>query len=188
VLTSLPYRSPRVYSRTFALTLVVLCLAGIAGGCGGGSSTDQPVATVGVSGSGFVFRAPAGREILRTERTVSVQPRAAESPELESVTRYPLIKPFRPTLWPGVVTELDGSMDKLAAGLEGTIESAEDVRVAGRRGRRYEIAYARDGKALRERITFVFRSRVEFQLLCRYAEPDGPPVACDLLEQTFRLA
>lgn len=177
-----------MYSRTYGLALLLLSLALATAGCGGGSSGgEKPEATKVVRGPGFTFSAPADREIARTDRAVTVQPPAEGDDELESVTRYPLLKPFRPTLWPGVVTELDGVVNKLATGLGGTIESSEDVRATGRRARRYEIAYERDGTALRQRITFVFRGREEFQLLCRYADAEVSPRACALLEETFRL-
>jgi hypothetical protein len=177
-----------VYSRTSGLALLVLALLLAIAGCGGGSSDQEATATVAVRGPGFVFRAPADRELVRTERAVMVQPPGEGGAELESVTRYPLIKAFRPTLWPGVVTELDGAVDKLAAGLSGTVESDENVRAGGRRARRYEVSYEREGEQLRQRITFVFRGREEFQLLCRYPDAETPPPACTLMEQTFTLA
>ena len=136
---------------------------------------------------GYVFRAPADHEIERSQRVVTLASPDKGSTELESVSRYPLIKPFRRTLWPGVRTELDGAVDKLNAGLSGTIESRQDVRVGGRLGRRYEVAYERAGQAMRQRITFVFRGREEYQLLCRYADAEAAPRACTLLEETFRL-
>lgn len=139
-----------------------------------------------MSGPGFVFRAPADRAVERTERSVTVRPAVESEPELESVTRFPLLKPFRPSLWPGVVTELDSRTGQLAAGLGGEIVASEDVRVGGLRARRYELAYEREGEGLRYRITFAFRGREQFQLLCRYAGADAPPEACVLLETTFR--
>lgn len=157
----------------------------VAAGCGG-SSAKPEAATVLVRGPGFVVRAPADRTVDRTGRSVTVQPPGGNGVELESVSRFPLVKRFRPSLWPGVVAELDGVADKLASRLGGSIETSEDVRLGGLRGRRYEIAYERNGEQLRQRITFVFRPRQEYQLLCRYV--DGPPPeACLLLETSFRV-
>ena len=60
------------------------------------------------------------------------------------------------------------------------------VTVAGLRARRYEVAYARDGKQLVERTAFVLRGKTEYLLLCRY-ERGGDTRACDGLLATFRL-
>lgn len=178
-----------MYSRTPGLIRFLSLVAVIAAlsGCGGGSSGGEPQVTRAVRGPGFLFRVPAGRAVERTDRAVIVQPLEEESVELESVSRFPLVKPFRPSLWPRVVTELDGVAAKLASGLSGELVSSEDVRAGGRRARRYEITYSRGGADLRQRITFVFRRREELQLLCRYVAADTPPPACTLLEQTFRI-
>ena len=69
------------------------------GGCGGSASgsaeIDEPVAIQTVRGPGFTFDAPDGREIARTPRSVSVLPADSDSQELESVTIFRLVKPFR---------------------------------------------------------------------------------------------
>jgi len=188
--TSFPYRSPRVYSR--ATTLLRLSPAAFAAGLAlagcGGSSSRQPAATQKVAGPGFTFSAPAGREIARTPRSVSVLPENATSTELESVTRFPLAKAFRPSLWPGASAELDGVAERLTASLGGEYGAApRTLRRGGLRGRSYEIAYEHGGVALRQRLTLLLDRRTEYQLLCRWPASADAPAACGLLEETFRL-
>jgi hypothetical protein len=146
-------------------------------------AVPQPIA-----GPGFTFSAPGGRAIARTLRSVSVLGEDKASTELESVTRFPLVKAFRPSLWPGASAELDGVVERLATGLGGTYaQSPTTVRRRGLRGRRYEIAYEHDGVKLRERLTLLLDKRLEYQLLCRWEASAGEPAACGLLEQSFRL-
>jgi len=104
-----------------------------------------------------------------------------------SVTQFPLVKVFKPRLWPKAVVELDGVAAQLAKTLGGTVEGKQTVRTGGARGRRYEIAYERDGEALRQRIALLLERRTEYQLLCRWAAPASEPRACALLEQTFTI-
>jgi hypothetical protein len=179
-----------VYSRT--ATLLRFSPAALAAGLAlvgcGGDSPQQPVATQKLAGPGFTFSAPAGREITRTPRSVNVLGEGDASTELESVTRFPLAKPFRPTLWPGASLELDGVAGRLAAGLGGEyVESPKTVRRGGLRGRSYEIAYEHDGVDLRQRLTLLLDRRTEYQLLCRWPASVIEPAACELLQKTFQL-
>jgi hypothetical protein len=126
--------------------------------------------------------------ITRTPRSVSVLGEGDASTELESVTRFPLAKPFRPSLWPGASAELDGVAERLTASLGGEYgEAPKTVRRGGLRGRSYEIAYEHDGVDLRQRLTLLLDKRTEYQLLCRWSASAGEPAACRLLETTFRL-
>jgi hypothetical protein len=167
------------------LTAILVLFA--ASGCGS-SSTSEDESLQTVSGPGFAFQAPAGRRIARTMRSVSVLPAEEGSQELESVTRFPLLRPFRPALWPGVAVELDGVADRLVRTLGGKLESEDTVRIRGIRGRRYEISYENAGKALRQRLIFLLRRRTEYQLLCRWDAAGAEPEACNVLEDSFRLA
>ncbi len=147
-----------------------------------------PVAMKTVSGPGFTFTTERAREIARTPRSVTVLPAADGSQELESVTIFRLVKPFRPALWPQAAKELDGVAGRLAESLGGELERApKTVRIAGLRGRQYEIGYERDGAKLRQRLTLLLSRRTEYQLLCRWQTATGEPPACALLEQTFGL-
>ena len=84
-----------------------------------------------VSGPGFTFQAEQGREIARTPRSVSVLPADSGSQELESVTIFRLVKPFRPALWPQAAKELDGVAERLAESLGGELEQQpKTVRIA----------------------------------------------------------
>jgi hypothetical protein len=165
----------------------VLAAAGLAG-CGGGDSAEPPPPTAAVNGPGFTFRAEQRREIARTPRAVSVLPADEGSPELESVTIFPLIKPFRPALWPQAAAELDGVADRLVSSLGGeAVAEPRTVRRGGLRGRLYEIRYEREGVELRQRLTLLLSRRTEYQLLCRWDDAAGEPPGCALLETTFRL-
>ena len=135
-----------------------------------------------VQGSGFHFSAPAGWTVVRSDRGVQ----AAEGLQLVSVTRYPLVRRFRPDLWAKVVRELDRAAAELAQQQNGTVRNMETVTIAGRQARRYDIEYSRDGKQLVERIAFVLRDKTEYLLLCRY-ERGGSTDACDRLLATFTL-
>ena len=179
------YASPHRLRRTIPVAAAVLAMA--VAGCGGGSR-EETSTTQHVTGQGFAFEAPSGRDVTRTLRSVTVVPADESSPELESVTRFPLVKAFSPSLWPKAVVELDGVAAQLAKSLGGTVERKETVNRGGVRGRRYEIAYERDGVALRQRIALLLRRRTEYQLLCRWSASDGEPEACTLLETTFRLS
>jgi len=166
-----------------------VAVGGCGGGGGGGDGSAEPVAaTAAVGGLGFTFKAEQGREIARTPRSVSVLPAQVGSPELESVTIFPLIKPFRPALWPKAADELDGVAERLVSSLDGElVAEPQTVRRGGLRGRLYEIRYEREGVELRQRLTLLLSRRTEYQLLCRWAAAAGKPPGCALLETTFRL-
>ena len=177
-------RLPRITHVVLATTLTAAALAG----CGGESGQNDSVATRVVSGPGFTFAAPEGLELARTPRSVTVLPAEKGSEELASVTTFPLVKPFRPSLWPRASGELDRVARQLADSLGGELErEPETVRVGGVRGRRYEIAYEREGTDLRQRLALLLTRRTEYQLLCRWAADGETPDACTILERTFRL-
>jgi hypothetical protein len=162
-------------------------------GCGGNGSGDvsvaEPVAVRTVSGPGFTFQAEQGREIARTPRSVSVLPAESGSQQLESVTIFRLVKPYRPALWPKAAKELDGVAERLAESLGGGLEQQpQTVRTGGLRGRRYEIGYEREGARLRQRLTLLLSRRTEYQLLCRWEAAADPPDACGDLETSFRVS
>ena len=190
MVTPFPYRFRRVYPRRSSLTLLVFAVLAVTG-CGGGAASDDeagvrvPARTV--TGPGFTFSVEEGREIARTPRSVTVLPADASSQELESVTVFRLVKPYRPALWPAAARELDGVAERLAGSLGGKLLGApETVRRGGLRGRLYEIEYAREGVELRQRLTLLLSRRTEYQLLCRWEAAADEPPACSLLESTFR--
>lgn len=133
-------------------------------------------------GPGYFFSAPAGWTVTRKGAEVQV----AQGTQLVSVTRFPLVRPFRPTLWTKVLPQLDQAAEALARQQQGTVTERATVMISALRARRYEVAYARDGKQLVERIAFVLRGKTEYELLCRY-ERGGDTRACDGLLATFRL-
>jgi hypothetical protein len=135
-----------------------------------------------VRGSGYRFSAPSNWSVVRSGREVQV----SKGLNLVSVTRYPLLRSYRPELWDHVVPELDRVAAGLAQQQNGNVGEGRTVTIAGRRARRYDIDYERDGKALVERIAFVLRGKTEYLLLCRY-EGGGDTGACDRLLATFTL-
>jgi hypothetical protein len=150
----------------------------LAAGCGGGSSTAEKI----VRGSGYRFSAPTAWGVSRSPREL----RVSQGVMLLSVTRFPLLRAFRPPLWDHVVPELDRAAKGLAEQQAGEVAESRTVMISGRRARTYDIDYERDGKALVERIAFVLRGKTEYLLLCRY-ERGGDTDACDRLLATFTL-
>lgn len=158
--------------------LLLLAATLAAAGCGGSSLAKTQTLT----GAGYSFSAPG-------TWTVSKRPQSVEATKGDlavSVTVFALKRAFRPALWPRVVSELDGVAASLADQVRGKGRPGATVTVAGRRGRRYDIAFARGGRSFVERITFVLDSRREFQLLCRYPAGVDEP-ACAALGSSFRL-
>lgn len=137
-------------------------------GCGG-SGTGEHTASQRVRGIGYAFAAPKSWQVARAGRTVS----AAHEDELVSVTVFRLGRPYRPALWGRAVPALDRVAEQLAAGLHGRVDARETMVLGGRRARRYDVSFSRDGKDLVERIAFVLDGRREYQLLCRFARGDG---------------
>jgi hypothetical protein len=166
-----PCANPR---KRAAFGLAVLLLAG----CGGGSRVAEST----LRGTGYRFAAPAGWRVVRSGREV----RAEDGVSLLSVTRYELVRPYRPELWPRVVPELDRAAAGLAAQQRGKVARSSTLTVSARRARRYDINYTREGKQLVERLAFVLRGKTEYLLLCRY-EDGGDTRACDRLLATFTL-
>jgi hypothetical protein len=168
-----PGRNPRKRA-AFAAALALLA------GCGGSGGSDATRESV-VRGTGFRFSAPAGWAVKRSPRVVQ----ASEGVRLLSVTRYPLVRAFRPELWSMVVPELDRTASEVAKQQSGTVSASRTITVSGRQARSYDIDYEHDGKELVERITFVLRGKTEYYLLCRY--DDGGTEACERLLATFAL-
>jgi hypothetical protein len=157
------------------LGLTLLAVAG----CGGGTPQQGQV----VRGAGFTFVAPVGWKTVRKGRELQ----AARGTRLVSVTRFPLVRRFRPELWQQVVPELDRAAAAVARQQHGEVSDPRTVTIAGRKSRRYDVAYTNEGKELVERIAFVLRGKTEYLLLCRY-ERGGDSDACDGLLTSFKLA
>jgi hypothetical protein len=167
------------YKPVVVLTGLVVAIAG----CGGGDEGPQTVA-----GPGFTYSAPAGWNVDLRGRSGTATPHEGAT-ELVSVRLFRLARPFRPELWESVVPELDRVAGELAQQLDGRIDSSAIVVVDGRRAKRYDIRYDRDGTEILERTAFVLTGRREFQLVCRYELADGGEgaEACALLFSTLRL-
>jgi hypothetical protein len=147
-------------------------------GCGGGGAPKVQT----VRGQGYAFDAPAGWHVTRKGQELQ----ATSGTALLSVTRYALLRRFRPALWQKVVTELDRAADGVARQQHGTVSTRRTMTIAGLQARSYDVAYERDGDAFVERIAFVLRGKAEYLLLCRY-ERGGDTRACAGLVATFKL-
>jgi hypothetical protein len=156
----------------------VIVLAGC--GSGGHKASASDLRTVG--GGDYRFSAPSSWSVHRSGRQVTA---TSGSVDLVGVTIFTLARAYRPALWTKAVPALDRTAAELAAELGGKLRTRETVVVAGRRARRYEIGYRRDGKALVQRTAFVLAGRREHQLLCRF-EAGADEVACRTLFSSFR--
>jgi hypothetical protein len=159
---------PRANARKLAALALVCALAG----CGGGAA--KPAAKR-VTGSGYSFQAPADWKVTRSFRAVA----ASSGGSTASVTVFRLSKPFKQSLWPATVRELDAQLEKLAATEKGKLVSAKTVTVAGLQAREYRID--RTDKP-DEQLVYVLRGRREYQLYCNDAD------ACSMLVESFTLA
>src|SRR6476660_3600376 len=128
-----PLRNP---CKRAALGLSLLMLAG----CGGGGAPAVKV----VQGAGYRFSAPAAWAVSRSGGGVQ----ASQGLNLVSVTRYPLLRAYRPGLWARVVPELDTAAAQLAKQQKGHVGDSRTVTVAGGQARRYDINYERAGNSL----------------------------------------
>jgi hypothetical protein len=160
---------------------VLLVTAALLAGCGASAASKS--ASKPVRGRGYSFAAPGSWDIARAGRTVS----ASKGEELVSVTVFPLARRYTPQLWASTVPVLDGVAAQLAQGLNGRVESRETVILAGRRSRRYELAFERGETELRERIAFVLDGRREYELLCRFRRDHASAgKRCDAFLESFR--
>jgi hypothetical protein len=168
-----------------ACALVLVSLAA----CGGdGSSAEGPPQVV--AGPGFHFGAPGKWHIRRQGAEVSAAPKPTAF-ELVSVTRFPLLKPYDPSIFAKVTQELDKSAADLAKQLGGSVTQSSTGTVAGERVRRYVLVYPQSkdsGDKLSARITYVLRGKTEFELFCRWEGTGAEPDYCPRLEKSFRPA
>jgi hypothetical protein len=159
-----------------------LCAVLIVSGCGGQKNEASPQV---VRGTGYTFSAPADWTIVRSGRQLQAA-EGGNSLALVAVSRFPLLRPAKEPLSAAVVKELDRVATRVAAQQDGSISSSETSEIAGRRARRYDIAYKTRGRQLVERLAFVLRGKTEYLLLCRFAQ-NGDTHPCDELLRSFRL-
>lgn len=162
------------------LVLLAVAAAGCGGSSGGGGGESTDVTLVqDVNGPGFTFRALQSWPV--TVGATSAVSKKNES-TLVSVVVTPLLKPYRPALFPKVVTELDRVAGELAGKLGGKVTSKTTTIVAGRKARSYDIAHG----DLVDRITFVLKGKSNYQLTCRWSNAGGVTDGCGLLATSFR--
>jgi hypothetical protein len=153
-----------------------------AAACGGSGGEQEKV----VRGTGYTFSAPSAWQIVRSGRQVQAV-EGRKSLALVAVSRFPLLRRFRPELWPKVSRELDRAVDGIARQQHGSVTDTKDVTISDLRSRRYKIAYDLRGKTLIEEIAFVLRGKTEYLLLCRY-EQSRSSRACEALISSFTLS
>jgi hypothetical protein len=149
----------------------------VAGCGGGGGSSTKPGGRL-VAGPGFSFRTPSDWAATVTPRGAVVK---RDEVTLVSVTVLPLLKPYRPRLFPRVAGELDRVAGDLAGKLHGRVTERRTTIVARGRVRQYQIEHG----GLVDRLTFVLRGKREFLLTCRWRKQDGEPTACAQLGSSF---
>jgi hypothetical protein len=154
-------------------------------GGGGGSTTTAEAESQQVRATGFLFSAPADWRVALAGRNVTVRP--ASGPTLASVNTYPLLKRYRTALFGRVRRELDAKTAQLATGLRGRVTARRTVVVAGQRAHQYDIEVPGAESRLTERITYVFRGKTEYYLLCRWPTDEPEPGACAQLTSSFRV-
>jgi len=154
-------------------------------GCGGGGSKSAgPPQTV--RGAGFVFKAPGKWHVSRTQDRVAASP-SPVADELVSVSVFPLLRTYTPNLYDlEVAKELDPYSKQLASQQHGFVTKKLDTTVAGEKARQYEIHYTRNRKGPSEQITFLFRNKTEYELLCQWESKQAEPDFCGQLRTTFR--
>ena len=155
-------------------------LALAAFGCGGSKAPPFTVA-----GTGYSFSAPGGWSVHRSPGQVEVAERKG-SIALVEVSRFALLRAFRPELWAKAVKELDGVARRLAKQQHGTVSASSNVTAASLRARRYDLAYSLHGRQVMETLVFVLHAKTEYLLLCRY-ERGKSSSACGLLAKSFKL-
>jgi hypothetical protein len=169
-----------------AVLALVAVLAGCGGGGGGGGNRTTTEAGQGmrVVGDGFTFSAPPSWHVSHASTTVTVRP-GGEGPTLASVTALTLRRRYSPALFAKTARETDRIAAALAGKLGGKVIARRTVVVGAVRVRQYDLAYQKGGSGLIDRITFVFRGKEEYYVLCRWPADKGEPDACGLLQTTF---
>lgn len=180
-----------MYPRSPSLIVAGACALvalGALSACGGGSSSGNAAPRT-IPGNGFRFRAPGDWHVRRLGNEVAATPKPIAA-ELVSVTTFPLLRPYKPSLFPAVKKELDKSADQLASRLGGSVKASRTTTVAGQSVRQYLIVYPQNRQDPKEtysgRITFVLRGKTEYELLCRWASSDDEPDYCAQLQRSFR--
>ena len=154
--------------------------------CGGGGSSGSSKGEQLLRGPNFSFRAPADWKVVRRNTTVGASPRPL-APEVVSVSVFRTTKPYRPDLFQKAIKELDATAMDLATRLHGTVKSKATVQLQGQKVRQYVIAYKKGDDDVLERITFLFKGRTEYYLLCQWKASDDEPASCMRLLKTFKL-
>ena len=157
-----------------------LALLTLLAGCGGGGGAEPESSGRLITSGGYKFSAPSDWAATLTSRAAVVK---QDEVTLVSVTVLPLVKRYRPQLFPRVVGELDRVARELAGRLQGRVTERRTIVAAGGRVRQYQITHGE----LVDRLTFVLRGKKEFLLTCRWRKQDGEPAACAQLASSFKL-
>ena len=179
-----------MYPRSLSLIVAGACVlvaAGALSACGGrGSSQSGSKREQLLRGPGYTFRAPGDWKVVQRNTTVGASPRPL-APEVVSVSVFRTTKPYSPALFDKAAKELDGVAADLASRQHGTVKSRATTLLQGQKVRQYVIAYKKGGDDVLERITFLFKGRTEYYLLCQWKASDDEPASCARLLKTFKL-
>jgi hypothetical protein len=162
-----------------AFVLAVLVL----GACGGGSSHPSNRT---IRANGFQFQAPYSWRVRVRGTQVQVSPTPV-STEVMSVTVFPLLHPYKPSLFAKASRELDSDAAQLGRRLGGYVKTKGTTTVAGTPVRQYVVVVKQGTRLSNEQITFFLRGKTEFQLLCQWdGSEQSVPDHCRQLTRTFR--
>jgi hypothetical protein len=177
-----------VYPRLRSLIAACLCALALVSlaACGGSGSSNEGPPQV-IHGPGFRFSAPGSWHRRQQGTQVSAAPKPTAS-ELVSVSRFPLLKPYDPSLFARVTTELDRSAGQIAQQLGGSVTKSSNGTVAGDRVRQYVLVYPQSKGSNDDysaRLTYVLRGKTEYELFCRWDGTGSAPDYCLRLEKSF---
>jgi hypothetical protein len=151
-----------------------LTLAIIVAGCGGSPKHQSQQ----VRGTGFRFSAPAGWVVNRNPLGVT----ATHGDQFVRVSTFPLAKPYLPTRFAAVATELKARMDALVAQSGGKVQGTSVATAAGIKAHVWRIVTTGN----LDEYTFVLKGLREYQLLC-HRPANGDDLACSQLVQSLQL-
>jgi len=126
----------------------------------------------------FRFQAPVGWKV----ETQGDMTTASSDSELVQVASYPLARPYTPTLFTRVESELATRMAQVAKASGGTVTGHSVTTAGGIRSHAYTVQV---GDHV-DTYVFVLRGKREYQLLCRRRTSNRAEF-CEQLRSSFRL-
>jgi hypothetical protein len=171
----------RSFPLSWSAKPVLVAVAVILSGCGGGGTTEPPAQTV--QATGYRFEAPAGWKVSREQGSAAA---ASGKVDRIEVRTFRLARPYQPARFRAATRELDSVISQIATQLEGQVTRRRTLDVAGRKARSYVITYGDPERRKTQEITFVLVGRQEHQLSCR-REVGADEEPCEALLESFTL-